>query len=270
LISYFKDSIITTSYNKVVLVCYSGQKTSYTAMLLRIIGYNNVYSLRWGMSSWDKNIANQYLYKNSSSSYISKLEKVNNKPVNTNKYPRILSDKVNAYDIILDKAQSLLDSGKFTISTEEVFANPSKYYIISYWPQIHYEKGHIAGAFQFEPFNSLTKDKQLSTLPIDKPILVYCYSGQQSATVAAYLRILGYDAYSLAFGANSFMLSTLKSGIGHVFGAEEIMNYPLVKGEKPSISSGNNINPSVTNGKTENNNITLPVKKKTKTQGGGC
>ena len=36
----------------------------------------------------------------------------------------------------------------------------------------------------------------------DKPVVVYCYTGQTSAHMAAYLRVLGYDAKSLLFGMN--------------------------------------------------------------------
>ena len=32
--------------------------------------------------------------------------------------------------------------------------------------------------------------------------MTYCYTGQTSAVVTAYLRVLGYDAYSLTFGMN--------------------------------------------------------------------
>ncbi|MDF1575369.1 MAG: rhodanese-like domain-containing protein [Bacteroidales bacterium] len=51
----------------------------------------------------------------------------------------------------------------------------------------------------------LAVDEVLKMLPTDKTIVVYCYSGQNSARIAAYLRVLGYDAKSLKFGANGMI-----------------------------------------------------------------
>ena len=68
--------------------------------------------------------------------------------------------------------------------------------------QEHYDWGHINGAIQYTPKTSLLLDADLKTLPTDKTIVVYCYTGQTSAHVASYLRVLGYDAYTLTFGMN--------------------------------------------------------------------
>lgn len=39
-----------------------------------------------------------------------------------------------------------------------------------------------------------------SEIPTDKPVVVYCYSGQTSSQTMAILRLLGYEAYSLSGG----------------------------------------------------------------------
>ena len=39
--------------------------------------------------------------------------------------------------------------------------------------------------------------------------VIYCWTGQTSALVMAYLRVLGYDAVSLKFGANSMIYDEL-------------------------------------------------------------
>ena len=33
-------------------------------------------------------------------------------------------------------------------------------------------------------------------------VITYCYTGQTSAVVTAWLQVLGYDAYSMTFGMN--------------------------------------------------------------------
>jgi rhodanese-related sulfurtransferase len=41
---------------------------------------------------------------------------------------------------------------------------------------------------------------QFDTLPKDKQILVYCYSGQTAGQTVAILKLLGYDAASIKSG----------------------------------------------------------------------
>ena len=42
--------------------------------------------------------------------------------------------------------------------------------------------------------------EQFSQIPTDKPVVVYCYTGQTSSQTTAILRLLGYEAYSLQGG----------------------------------------------------------------------
>ena len=61
-----------------------------------------------------------------------------------------------------------------------------------------YAKGHIKGAVNI-PFGKGMEQK-FSSLPKDKKIIVYCYTGQTAAQTVAGLRLLGYDAVSLNGG----------------------------------------------------------------------
>ncbi len=70
-------------------------------------------------------------------------------------------------------------------------------------------------------------DTFLNTLPTNKKIAVYCYTGQTSAHVAAYLRVLGYDAKSILFGVNGMAHDTMP---GTVFdAATEVHDYTLAQ-----------------------------------------
>ncbi|NOX60758.1 MAG: rhodanese-like domain-containing protein, partial [Chloroflexi bacterium] len=44
----------------------------------------------------------------------------------------------------------------------------------------------------------------LNDLPPDKPIVVYCYTGQTAGHVTAALNMLGYDASDLLFGMSGW------------------------------------------------------------------
>ena len=58
--SFFENNIKAFQYDKIVIACYHGQMASYATALLRLMGYGNVYSLRWGMSVWNKDIYVQH------------------------------------------------------------------------------------------------------------------------------------------------------------------------------------------------------------------
>jgi len=61
-----------------------------------------------------------------------------------------------------------------------------------------YAKGHIEGAANI-PFGK-GMEQLFNTLPSDKKIVVYCYTGQTAGQTVAGLRLLGYDAVSLNAG----------------------------------------------------------------------
>ena len=63
---------------------------------------------------------------------------------------------------------------------------------------------------------------------------MYDYSGQLSACMTAYLRVLGYDVKILLYGANQLFYSRLISDpelLGYAFTTDKIQNYPYVTGE---------------------------------------
>ena len=268
LISYMKNKVSAEVYDKIVIVCYSGHKASFSAMALQLLGYSNVYSMKWGMSSWDVNTASKKWAKHTSDKYSSSLEKTENPKLQKSTLPIIKTGKTLAYDILEERAKTILKKLDFKIGIDKVMEKPTDYYIINYWPDYNYQKGHLPGAIQYNPKQSLIKKTDLLTLPTDKKIVIYDYTGQHASFVASYLQILGYDAYALSYGANSFMHSKLTNlKIGHAFNNSQINNYPMVKGELPSIKKeGGAIEEPA-----EDNATPIIVKKKAaKEEEGGC
>ena len=70
-------------------------------------------------------------------------------------------------------------------------------YIVSLRSAEDYAKGHISGAINM-------KFSDLTTLPRDKEILVYCYTGQSASFAAAVLGVLDYDVSNLLHGMSSW------------------------------------------------------------------
>jgi rhodanese-related sulfurtransferase len=73
----------------------------------------------------------------------------------------------------------------------------------------------------------------LQTIPTNKIVVVYDVNGQVSPKIVAYLRLLGYDAKSMLFGANTLFYSRVlwvESLAPLAFKQDIIMNLPYVTG----------------------------------------
>ncbi len=268
LVSYMKKDVAAQTYEKIVMVCYASHRASFSAMMLQMLGYSNVYSMKWGMSSWDINTAENKWSKRISDKYASKLETKDNPKLPKTNLPEIHTGKTLGYDILEARADTVLKRLKFEIGIDKVMENPDDYYIVNYWPEYNYKKGHLPGAVQYTPKLSLIRKLDLLTLPADKKIVVYDYTGQHASFVVAYLQVLGYDAYALTYGANSFMHSKLTNlKIGHAFDKSQIKNYPMVQGEMPSVKTAGSDNNTAAE---DNTPAPIIKKKKVKEEEGGC
>ena len=261
LYDYMMYSIPASRYEKIVIVCHSGQTASYATSMLRIIGFGNVYAMKYGMSLWNADYSGKWMTK-VSNKYASQLEKKGNPKAKKGEFPVIETGETTGYKIALSQAKKLMSEGfnPVMVKADDLMANKEKYYIVNYWPINQYIIGHIPGSVQYQPKKSLSRSSTLATLPTDKPIVVYCYTGQHAAFVVAYLRMLGYDAYTLANGANSFMSGTMKATIGHVFNMGMVKDFKVTEGELPSVK----VVGTATEGTDEKKPTVAPIKKKKK------
>lgn len=235
IIKYFDTKISPIIYDKVVIACYSGQSASYVTSILRLLGYNNVYAMKYGMGAWNRTL--DHWSKRVSNKYANKLEVTDNPKGKIMPYPELKTGKHCGAEILEARAKTVLSTPFYNlvINADRAFSDTS-FYIINYWPKEKYLKGHIPGAIQYTPKHDLNDTTFLKTLPTNKKILVYCYTGQNAAFTIAYLRLLGYNAFTIGFGANSFMHDVLVSREHwHGFKAADKLNdFPLVKGENPT------------------------------------
>lgn len=237
LITHFEDEIDPTSFSKIVMVCYTGQASGFSTAILRMLGYDNVYDMKWGMSSWDESFAATKWLKNASNKYADQLEMTPNAKSPANGYPEVMTTKTDGYAILRERGIKLLNDGfeKYRVKVDEVFAPDNGFYLVNYWPEDIYNLGHIPGAIQYQPKKSLGRGTFLSTLPTNQTIVPFCFTGQHSAFVTAYLNIIGYDAKSLLYGANSFMNGEMKARDAktyHAFSKKKIHGYDFVKDEE--------------------------------------
>lgn len=233
LTDYFANKIKPFEYDKIILACNSGTSSSYSTSLLRLMGYGNVYSLRWGMSGWNKSIENQWL-ENIGSDYEGNLETTDIPKAEPGDFPLLNTGKTIGADIFDERISSLFaDYPNATISADTVFSHPEKYYIINYERKDKYEDGHVPGAMRYKTGGTLGILSEMQTIPADREIVVYCGTGHNAAFVTAYLRLFGYNAKILKFGNNSFMHNKMiaeKDKLSWLpFTEADVMDFPVVK-----------------------------------------
>ncbi|MBE0564761.1 MAG: hypothetical protein IH621_02310 [Krumholzibacteria bacterium] len=201
-----------------VIACYSGQSAGHAKIALELLGYES-FSLGWGMSSWSA--ATRGPWDNATINAAQADRNLLTNPETTNNADDLV---VNALPVLVEPSGSvvaarvaaMLAGGFKGITYQTVSANPDQYFILNYHGLNDYlgtgsagVPGHIPGSFQFTPYQSLGWGQMLENLPTDMPIVVYCWTGQHSSQIAAYLNMLGYEAYSLSYGANKLYYDSL-------------------------------------------------------------
>lgn len=179
---------------KVYVYCYTGQTAGQAVNSLVVSGFDaKSVHLGWNMG-------------------ISKVEGVADVTETTaNAFPTAVTEIDPAVQAAMDAYYSGLAAVKDTtyanykISEDNlkamIDANDDSIFILSVRNAEDFAKGHIAGATNL-PFGK-GMEAGFAALPMDKTIVVYCYTGQTAGQVVSGLRLLGYDAVSLNGGAGT-------------------------------------------------------------------
>jgi len=219
----------------IVVVCYTGHTASQATALLNVNGYNAT-ALKWSMIAWTKN-------STVSPSAYDRTKDCHNYPVVIGNESGGLADGVVAgvEQMVLDGSNNYLKSGKgWLITAEALYANLNDHYtgndpfILSIRSADDYALGHIPGAVNI-PFRSVFTEENISKLPTNKQIVVYCYTGHTASQVTAMLNTLGFDAFSLKWGISSWTFNTTIAG--SYYNPEFVTDYPVVLGTKPGTWS---------------------------------
>ena len=222
------DSEDLSAYDDIVIACVSGQEAAWLTCLLALQGHQNISSLKFGMCSWNEATASAW-----------------NGAVNSEKSTFFTADvsekgpegELPTLNTGYETAQEIFDArmdqtisggfGAIAITVPVLYDNLDNYYIINRWPNAEYlDPGHVEGATQYTPKQDFATDAFLKTLPTDKTIVVYCYTGQGSANLVAYLSLVGYDVKSLKYGTNAMIHDDMPKS---AWGPGMIQDFPLVE-----------------------------------------
>lgn len=206
------QGVNVANYDKIVVICYTGQSAAWTTAMLRMKGYNNAFSMKYGMSSWhpDFDRITSKVKSDRLNDFVTTAAPA--KPA-MGSLPTIATGKTTGAEILADRLAAIHAEGygKSATDAATVFSTPDQFFVLNYWTEGDYTGiGHIPGAYQYTPKADLKLATMLKTLPTDKTIAVYCYTGQTSANVAAILRVMGYDAKSLSFGTQGMIWQKMK------------------------------------------------------------
>ncbi len=185
----------------ILVVCYTGQSACYATALLRLYGYQDAQALKWGMSgwtptvgSWNSNIAD---IADGHSNWVYSAAPANV----TYNAPKITSILTSGSSLLKERVEQVVSEGFKGVSPSDVLTSPTDYFINNYFSETDYLGfGHIDGSLRIQPL--LLSDGSILNLDPSKQVVTYCYTGQTSAVITAFLRVFGYDAYSLMFGMN--------------------------------------------------------------------
>ncbi len=219
-------------YDKVAIVCYTGQTSGYAASLMRLMGFGKVYSMKFGMCAWNSFFTGGW-DQNIGNNFVGEFISTPNTKAETGSMPKINTAKKTGQEILESRLTTLLNEGfgnsVASMSATSLFGNLTNYYIVNYWPETQYNNpGHVPGAVQYTPKESIKLATDLKTLPHDKAIAVYCYTGQTSAQLVAYLRLLGYNAKSVMYGTNTMIYDLMVANSMPVFNNGEVMEYEYI------------------------------------------
>lgn len=213
----------------ILCVCYTGQSASHACVALRLSGYSDAVVLMWGMSGWTSTLSGPWLGNSGDDNGVAGVGHANwttdaTTATSTFDSPVISTTATDGASILAERVDAMLSGGFKGVPSATVLDNPESYFINNFWGQTdvdHY--GHIAGAHRVQPLS--IANGEIGKLDPSQQICTYCWTGQTSSMVTAYLNVLGYNATSLKFGANSMIYSELES---HKFVAPTV-DYPVVQ-----------------------------------------
>lgn len=215
----------------VVVACYTGQTAALGHVALRLSGYSTCKILKWGMSSWAANLDRWTPNISDRAENHQNWSTTNATQSAVNfAYPEFETVDTTGAGILKERVIVMLQKGfgAMSVSAEEVLTNPSKYFINNYWTEQNVlDHGHIKGAYRINEDLKLSVDG-FKKLDPNATIVTYCWTGQTSALVSAYLTVLGYpNAKSIGFGANALINKNLKA---NKWSTANVGSFPLVSG----------------------------------------
>jgi len=198
----------------ILVVCYTGQSASHAVIALRLSGYLDAKVLKFGMSGWAASFSAPWegAIGNEAENHAGNWATAPGSITATGSfaYPTYTTSATDGAGILKERVEKMLTGGFKGVANTDVLSNPDNYFINNFWALSDVEHyGHITGAYRVNPLS--IENDLLKGLDPSKTIVTYCWTGQTSSMVTAYLNVIGYNTVSLKFGNNGMIYDTLES-----------------------------------------------------------
>jgi rhodanese-related sulfurtransferase len=192
----FRNYVLNIPQDKPILIyCRTGNRTSKTSTALQSLGFENIYNLEKGIKQW----------------------KIENAPTTTedtqrNKdFNKLASNTSNDVDAAIEKAASA-GMGKIynvnALDFQKAISLPNATLVDVRTPE-EFTIEHIKGALNIDWYKRGFKDS-IQTIAKDKPIIIYCRSGNRTSKAASAMQALGFkEIYNLNKGIKDWKKSKL-------------------------------------------------------------
>lgn len=187
----------------ILVVCHTGQTAGRGAMALRLSGYQ-AKVMKFGMSYWneafDKWSGNVGNTGNENPNWV----KTDAPTLPSNELPTWETTSTDPAEILASKVDAMLAAGSWGTKSIDILADPTAYNTYNFWKLDEEYKGlgHYAGAYHYKPISL----DNVNAVPVTDDFYIYCFTGQTSSFIVAWLQVLGYEnAKSALYGANAIV-----------------------------------------------------------------
>lgn len=187
----------------IVVYCYTGHTGQIAATVLRLLGYDTT-NLKYGMMGWTDDDAVLATPRFEGAAGYPTETTLNPLPA-AGALPELKTGLTAVEEIVAARANEFLATWTPTISADDVFENQNDGdatndpFVLSVRKPEDYAKGHVAGAVNI-PWKQVGDLTQIASLPTDKPIVVYCYTGHTGQIAATALGLMGYNPVNMRYG----------------------------------------------------------------------
>ncbi len=173
---------VLPSDTQIVVVCYTGHTASQTTAMLGLAGFDAI-AMKWGFESWQE----------SGKAF---------DPTTRNDFEVEVGGTIDLRelsDTYLGEGKAPATSATSLYDNLEDGDSGNDPYVLDIRSFSSYIAGHIPGSVNV-PFREVFEPANLPLYPLDKQIVVMCYTGHTASQTTALLNVAGYDAIALKWG----------------------------------------------------------------------
>lgn len=222
---------------QIVVYCYTGHTGGVATTALNAMGYKAV-NLKFGIMSWtrDATVRAQKPFTAGTDDHDFAVETKANAAGPKVALPKLsVSTTKDPAELMVAAVHAYVGgTAGPVISAQAVYDNlndgdkANDPVIVSVRSAEHYALGHLPGAVNI-PWKEIVKTEKLETLPTDKDIVIYCYTGHTGAVATTALRMLGYKATNMKFGIGAWTKDTAVRVAAAFDDAKDGHDFPTVK-----------------------------------------